>query len=167
VRQLPDDGGFTLVEQVVALMIAAIVFTAAAYAMIGGLKQSSFAQQNQQSADMLNQAVEKARALSYDQLAMRPADLAVNDPLNVGTCNCFNPTTGGKSGTGVESLVLDPAGQPATHVETVPQNAVTYTVRKYVTLPTDSVGAVYKRLTVVVTWSPDHTNDVGYCSLLT
>ena len=88
-RQLPDDGGFTLVEQVVALMIAAIVFTAAAYALIGGLKQSSFAQQNQQSADMLNQAVEDARALTYDQLAMRPTDLATNDPLNTGTCNCY------------------------------------------------------------------------------
>jgi prepilin-type N-terminal cleavage/methylation domain-containing protein len=153
VRQLPDDGGFTLVEQVVALMIAAIVFTAAAYAMIGGLKQSSFAQQNQQSADMLNQAVEQARAVPYDQLAMRPADLATNDPLNTGSCNCNNPATGGKTGTGVETLVLDAAGAMNPHVVVVPQNHLTFTLRNYVTQPTDAVGAVYKRLTVVATWT--------------
>ncbi len=152
-RQLSDDGGFTLVEQVVALMIAAIVFTAAAYALIGGLKQSSFAQQNQQSADMLNQAVEKARALSYDQLAMVPADLPTNDSLNTGTCNCYNPATGGKSGTGVESLALAAAGSLSPHVVTVVQNSVTYTLRQYVTLPADAIGAAYKRLTVVATWT--------------
>lgn len=152
-RVLSDDGGFTLVEQVVALMIAAIVFTAAAYAMIGGLKQSSFAQQNQQSADMLNQAVEKARALSYDQLAMVPGDLVVSDPLNTSTCNCYNPTNNSKTGTGVENLVLDAAGSLSPHVETVVQNHLVFTLRKYVTQPTDAVGATYKRLTVVATWS--------------
>ncbi|MGH8939241.1 MAG: type IV pilus modification PilV family protein, partial [Actinomycetes bacterium] len=147
------DGGFTLVEQVVALLIATIVFTSLAYALLGGLAQGSLAQQNQQAADLLNQSIERSRALSYDSLAMRPSDLNVSDPLNTGTCNCYNPTNDSKTGSGVEPLVLDPAGSVNPHVRVSTQNGRPFTLRSYVTMPTDSVGGAYKRLTVVVTWS--------------
>lgn len=147
------EAGFTLVEQVVSLLIVTVVFTALAYALLSGLAQGSLARQNQQAADLLNQSIENSRALPYDQLAMRPADLNVSDPLNPATCNCYNPTNDSKSGSGVEPLVLDAAGSVYPHVKVVTQNGNRFSLRSYVTSPADSVGGVYKRLTVVATWT--------------
>lgn len=152
-RALRRDEGFTLIESVVALGIATIVFMALAFALIGGVHQALFAQQNQQAGDLLNKTVEQARGIGYDSLAMRPTDLSVGDTLNLGGCNCYNPKNNSTTGTGVENLVLDPAGLLSPHVTTVAQNGLTFTVRRYLTLPTDSIQATYKRLTVLISWS--------------
>jgi prepilin-type N-terminal cleavage/methylation domain-containing protein len=152
-RRATCDDGFTLIEQIVALMIAAVIFMSLTYALIGGLKQSAFAQQNQQAGDILNQAVEKSRALPYDSLAMVTTDLNTGDALAPGTCTCYNPTNDTKTGAGVEPLVTDLGGLVNPHVSTLTQNGRAFTIRRYITRPVDHIGADYKRLTVVVRWS--------------
>jgi type II secretory pathway pseudopilin PulG len=161
-----DDGGFSLVEAIVALGIAAAVFTALAFALIGGAHAALLSQQNQQAGDVLNKAVEEIRALPYDSVAMRQTDLNVGEAPRspaIGTCNCYNPTNDTTSGTGLEDLFpRDPNGAVAPHVNvvTAAQNGGSFTVRRYVTSPVaartdpaDASSATYKRLTVVVTWS--------------
>lgn len=156
-RLTGGDDGFSLVEAIVALAIATAVFTALAFALIGGAKSSLLSQQNQQAGDVLNKAVESARALPYQTLAMQPADLdagEVSGPsrapvLSVGSYNPGDDTTTGT----LEPLVTDLHGALAPHVTQETQNGGTFTIRRYVTVPADASGAVYKRLTVVVTWN--------------
>lgn len=154
------DEGFSLVEAIVALAIATVVFTTLAFALIGGAKSSLLSQQNQQAADVMNKAVEEARSLPYNALAMRPADLDAGEPTGpsrapaISACSCYNPTNDTTTGTGVEALVTpDIHGGLVTHVTQETQNGGTFTVRRYVTQPVDAASAVYKRLTVVVTWN--------------
>lgn len=155
VRQ-SGDSGFSLVEAVVALTIATAIFTALAFALIGGAKSALLSQQNQQAADVLNQAVEEARGLSYDALGMRAADLSVKEAGRTPTlasCNKYNPLTDTACGAGAEDLVLDINALPAAHADDVAQNGGTFTVRRYVTVPADASSSAYKRLTVVVKWT--------------
>lgn len=153
------DDGFSLVEAIVALAIATAVFTALAFALIGGAKSSLLSQQNQQAADVMNKAVEDARALPYQALALRPADLNVGEASGpsraptLSACLCYDPSDDTTSGAAAEPLVTDIHGGIATHVTQETQNGGTFTIRRYVTVPSDASGAVYKRLTVVVSWS--------------
>jgi prepilin-type N-terminal cleavage/methylation domain-containing protein len=151
----PRDDGFTLIESIVALSLAVIIFMALTFALIGGVHQVLLSQQNQQAGDILNQAVEKARAITYDNLLMQTSDLDVGETgrapaLSVGK---YNPSNDSTSGAGLEPLAVATVGGLVPHVTTVTQNGGTYTVKRYVTLPTDATGAVYKRLTVVVSWT--------------
>jgi len=155
-----QDAGFSLVEAVVALTIATIIFTSLAFALIGGARTGLLSQQNQQAGDVLNQAVEDARAESFGGLAMREADLDVGEAprtpaLSGGSYNPTDDSTSDDPATAVnelEQLAIDPNGAVHPHASTVAQNGRTFTVKRYVTKPNDAASAVYKRLTVVVTW---------------
>jgi len=155
-RRLQGDDGFSLVEAIVALLIASAMFTALAFSLVGGAQSALLSQQNQQAGDVLNKAVEQARSLEYDALVMRPTDLNTGEATRspaIGSCLCYNPTNDSTSGVGVEPLApTDANGALSPHVTTVAQNGGTFKVRRYVTVPADTAGA-YKRLTVVVSWS--------------
>jgi prepilin-type N-terminal cleavage/methylation domain-containing protein len=151
---LRGDDGFTLMEAIVALAIAVIIFMALSFAMIGGAHEVLLAQQNQQAGDVVNQVVEQARSLGYDNLVMQNSDLAnALDPIGsaVSSCKCYNPTTDGTTGS-FEPLATAPVGTVNPHAKTTTLNGLGYKVREYVTTPTDGAGATYKRLTVVVSW---------------
>jgi prepilin-type N-terminal cleavage/methylation domain-containing protein len=155
-RAARGNEGFTMIEVVVSILIAAIAFTALAFTLVGVVKASSFSRENQQAGDVLNQAIEKGRALGYDGLAMVSTDLNASDSRSpaLGTCACYNPVSDSTSGTGVETLAVDAAGGLSPHVSLVSGGTnLRYTLKEYVTKPTDSTGASYKRLTAVATWS--------------
>ena len=152
-RDSCDDSGFSLVESVIALTIAAIAFSALAAGMISSLKAVVNGRQAQQASDVLQQSMEKLRALGYDSLAMRSTDLAVGDTLALSGCSCYNPLNDTTSGASTEPLALDPGGSVNPHVLLITENATVYKVREYVTKPTDTTGVAYKRITVVGTWS--------------
>lgn len=155
------DQGFSLVEAVVALAIAVAIFTALAFALIGGARSALLSQQNQQAADVLNRAVEQARAVPYDSLAVREADIDAGETRSpaLSTVDTYDPTDDSSAGANAEALVYDanglvaPGAAGATHTATVAQNGGTFTVRRYVTVPADASTSAYKRLTIVVTWS--------------
>lgn len=150
------DDGFSLIESVVAMSIATIALLALGFSFIGVVQAAAFSRENQQAGDVLNQALEQARALPYDSLSMQTTDLDVDDTRtpSLSSGKVYDPTSDITSGGSTEPLVLDPAGQIAPHATAVAgTGAATYMVRRYVTLPTDATGSVYKRLTVVVTWT--------------
>ena len=127
------DDGFGLVEAIVALSIAAVVFTALAYAAIGAIRASMVSRQAQQATDVATAQLESLRQLSYAGLGHVAADLA-GDPA-VSTCGankCFNP------GTGAEQLVVLPTGGFAPHITTASgtnTNNTVFTLKSYVTNP--------------------------------
>jgi len=150
---LRGDDGFTLIEAVVALAIAVIIFMALTFALIGGAHEVLLAQQNQQAGDVVNQLVEQARTISYDSLSMQTSDLTNPlDPLGsaISGCGCYNPNNDSATGT-TENLAVGAVGTIVPHAKTVSLNGLNYTVREYVTLAADNK-ATYKRLTVVASW---------------
>lgn len=153
--------GFTLIESVVALSIAALVFLALAASVISGVKAVAVSRENQQSGDAINQQIESLRAQPIGNVSMRATDLS-GDTHTSG--NYYDPTADNGTGAAKEPLVLDPAGSVNPHVSTVVQNSVTFTLRTYVTQPTDADGASYKRVTVVASWitfGTTHTRSEG------
>jgi type II secretory pathway pseudopilin PulG len=146
-----DDPGFTLVEAVVSLLVLGIVFSALAVAAMGAIRASFTARVEQQGIDFATQALEKARALEYGALAMTASDLT-GDPriVTCGSAKCIDP------GTGVqEQLIVAAAGGIPQHIQAIAStvsNEVPITVATYVTDPQD-VDAIYKRVTVVASWS--------------
>lgn len=151
---LRGDDGFTLIEAVVALTIAVIIFMALSFALIGGAHEVLLAQQNQQAGDVVNQVVEQARSIGYDSLTMQDSDLSNSlDPNGsaISSCLCYNPNTDSTGGT-TEPLAHATVGTIVPHAKNVVLNGLTYVVREYVTAPVDAKGATYKRLTVVASW---------------
>jgi len=146
------DDGFSLLESVVALSIAGVIFTAFGASLLSAMRSVVIARTVQQSSNIAEQSLESMRSLGYDANAMRPTDLATNEPLAIAGCSCFDPKANSATGPGTEPLALDAAGSIFPHVTTTTTNATVYTIRRYVTLPTDSTGVATKRLTVVVTW---------------
>ena len=158
-RRRAGDDGFTIIEAIVALAIAAVAFMSLGYGLIGGLHVSLLAQQNQQAGDLLNQAVEQARDITYSQLAMVSSDLGVGDPSwspSITAANCYNPSTDSTSGgSACEPLYTATGGSINPHVQTVAQNGLTYTIRRYITQPTDASSrtVLYHRYTAVISWT--------------
>lgn len=154
-RGLSQDHGFSLVELVVALAIAMVVFTAMAAAAIAGVRASVVARQNQQAVDVLNEIVESGRGLNYANLAMVTSDLA-GDPAITGG---GTPTFSVPNGIGTENVWAQATGSVSPHITTEQgTNGFEYTVARYVTVPngvtTDSSGQpMQKRYTVIATWS--------------
>ncbi|MGI9091683.1 MAG: type IV pilus modification PilV family protein [Gemmatimonadaceae bacterium] len=81
------DGGFSLVEAVIALMIAAGVFSSVSVALLQTVRSSVQARQVQLATDLMNQQVEYVRSLDYAKATEIKADLAGDPDLtyNSGT----------------------------------------------------------------------------------
>jgi hypothetical protein len=135
----------TLVEIMVALTIASGVFLALGMATIAGVKGTLLARQNQLAADMVNQAIERVRALDFADVANVSGDagLAADPRISGGK---FDPGTGT-----AEDLVLASVGTLNPHTYTETRNGTTFTISRYVTEP-DGISTGTRRLTVVVTW---------------
>ena len=120
---LRDDSGFTLIEAVVALILATIMFTALAYALIGTLRATNSARMNQQAADLANQELEDLRRVPWAELEgmVTPAGEAGARPA-----------------------------VPSAGPEVVEENNVPYSVTTYVTQPSGSTGELNAQ--VVVSW---------------
>jgi prepilin-type N-terminal cleavage/methylation domain-containing protein len=158
-RRRHEADGFTLIELIVALTIATVIFSAMAAAGLAGVKASVIARQNQQAVDVLNRLVEQARGVNYATVAMVTADLQVNDnAITTGP----TPRYTVPNGVGQEDVWAQGTGSINPHVETVASSTtadgVEYTTKTYVTLPAgttlDNSGQPYqKRLTVVASWT--------------
>ena len=183
-RRLAEDEGFTLVEAMVSITILAVGAFTVAQAMIFGLETTGLSRQRLASRAALDQQMEQARALNYDNLV-----LSDSSPLTHST-NANNPdywvnTTAqtydpdGSGSLAAESIVRVAGASPALqHYQNPYVNGnTTYEVYRYVTWydsPQDGTGVSdaadgnsngvddanghdAKRVTVVVVWRSNVT----------
>lgn len=150
-RRRPSlDEGFTLVESIVALLIAGIIFSALASSIIAGLQASLYSRQNQQATDFMTQRVEELRRMDFSTLA--------HDATDVSSAARTTSCTGGRCLTvdGVaEPVITDAAPGITAYRRTITgadANQTTYTVDTYVTNAVGEDADRIRRATVYVTW---------------
>jgi Tfp pilus assembly protein PilV len=147
-----DDSGFSLLEAVIALVVATSAFAAMAAGTMSAIRATMMARESQQAADFMGAQLEYDRNLDFGAVASDAAQLAASgDPLltNCSGNTCFDP------GTGVPERVYTAtgAGVPYNTTETATQtNNTQYKVHAFVTAPNWAQRSYYRRVTVVVTW---------------
>jgi type II secretory pathway pseudopilin PulG len=138
------DGGFTLIEAAVALLIATFIFVALGQTIATALQASESRRLEQQADALIAEVVEGVRNLSYADLA-----LDSGDPTLIGATT-FDP------GTGSEVVLVEAGGGLNPQVTTESFNTITFTLTRYVTWvddnPSDASAEDYKRLTVIAQW---------------
>ena len=155
-----SDGGFSLLEAVVALMIAAGVFSAISVALVQTVRASLQARQSQIAADLMNRQVEYIRSLDYSKATQIATDIATDvgvDPLlsySTGQDTYYLTTSAGQ-----EPIVAGTVGLITQHKQVLRQQNTDYTIRTYITKVTDAsnANASYRRITVTIEWSVNGT----------
>ncbi len=154
-RRAVDDSGFSLIETVIALLIAGMVFGALATTLISAVQASLFGRQNQQATDFMTRELELMRTLEYGSLAMVSGDLAGDARLSgCGIAQCLD--VNGATAGGLEPVVTATVGgvNPHTTVLTgVETNHTPFTVSRYITEMADQPVDQAVRATVYVTWT--------------
>jgi len=182
---LREEGGFTLVEVMAALTVLAIGIFGAAQAITVGLSTTGLSRQRLAARSGLDQQMEEARALNYDNLVLSDPDPGLthaSDPTNpdywVDTpAQTFDPD--GNGPLSPEPIVRVAGASPALQHFQNPfiVGNTTYSVYRYVTWvdsPTDGTGAAdaadgnndgvipgdadghdQKRVTVIVVWTDE------------
>lgn len=149
-----DDSGFGLIETVVALLIAGIVFGALATTLISAVQASLFGRQNQQATDFMTRELELMRTLDYGSIAMDSGDLGGDARLSgCGVTQCLD--VNGAVAGGLEPVITATVGgvNPHTTVLTGDEtNNTPFTVSRYVTEMADQPTDQAVRATVYVTW---------------
>lgn len=176
-HRLRDEDGFTLVEALAAITILSVGAFAAAQALMFGLGTSGLARQRLAARTGLDQQMETARALNYDNLLLSDADPGLThstDPTNPDYWVNTQDQTYDPDGSGPlppESVVRTAGASPSLqhYQNPLAQGNTTYSVYRYVTWvdsPTDGLGGSdvntngsdangqdLKRVTIVVTWA--------------
>ena len=146
-----DEGGFTIVETVLAITIAAMVFTATALMLGQALKGTLLARQNEQAAEVLTAEIEAIRSMDYAAIAMVPSDLT-GDAAVTGTPAAVDHDRTGP--LAAEPVSVSATGGVNPHIRTLQHNGTTYTITRYVSEVTDTAvaSARVKRVTAIARW---------------
>jgi type II secretory pathway pseudopilin PulG len=144
------DGGFTLLEVILAMAIVIGVMLAMVGLMVGGLKTIEQARQRQTANSLATQQLERLRALPYDTVTKpvpsKPLGAGIQYVVNVGGVNRFQPTAL-VPGLDEPLVVNDYSGQ----VTTQKVGQVTYTIQTYVSVPASTGQQAYD-LAAIVSW---------------
>ncbi len=140
-----DDAGMTLVEIMFALVIATGVLLALALATIAGVRGTLLARQNQLAADMVNQSIEKVRALDFADVSLVTGDPTLSGDARI-VGGKFDPGTGT-----AETVIFVSVGTLNPHITSETRNGTTYSLARYVTQPAGLTTGT-RRVTSVVTW---------------
>jgi len=179
--RLHEQEGFSLVEAMAAITVLAVGIFGAAQAMTIGLSTTGLSRQRLAARAALDQQMEEARALNYDNLVLSDPDPGLTHSTDSADPDYWVNTaaqTYDPDGTGplqAEPLVRVAGASPALQHYQNPfvVGSTTYTVYRYVTWvdsATDGTGAAdaadgngdgisdanghdQKRVTVVVTWT--------------
>ncbi len=156
-----DDSGVTLVEVMFALVIATGVLLSLGLATIAGVRGTLLARQNQLAGDMVNQAIERVRALDFADVAMVTGDPSLSSDPRINASK-FDPGTGT-----AETLVFASVGTLNPHTTLDTRNNTEFRVSRYVTQPAGLTTGT-RRLTVVVTWaSPEGVRERSASTFVT
>ncbi len=181
-RRLQGEGGFTIVEAMISITILAVGAFAVAQASIFGLSTTGLSRQKLSSRAAVDQQMEEARALNYENLVLSDSTALTHstDPDNPDYWVNENAQTYDPDGTGplsAESIVRVAGASPALEHYQNPllDGATTYEVYRYVTWydstqdgvgvsdnadgngdgVSDANGQDAKRVTVVVVWNDE------------
>ena len=180
-RRMNGEGGFTIVEAMISISILAVGAFAVAQAMIFGLSTTGLSRQKLSSRAAVDQQMEEARALNYDNLVLSDssplassADTTNPDYWVNASAQTYDPD--GSGGLAPEPIVRVAGASPALEHYQNPllDGATTYEVYRYVTWvdsPQDGTGEASntdgnkdginegahdaKRVTVVVVWNDE------------
>lgn len=146
-----DEGGFTLVELVIATGLAGFVFAALASMLGHSLKVLSVAKARAQGNEVATQGIEELQRLAYPALGVCAA--APSPPsgfaLRAAPLNCPSPVPAGYGEDPCNATVTG-AGVPKP-VYSCARNNVTYSVKRYVAW--GDPAQTTKRMAVFVSWS--------------
>jgi prepilin-type N-terminal cleavage/methylation domain-containing protein len=152
--RMRSEGGFTLIELMVALGVVLVALVAMAYLATVGFTDIALARQRQGANGLANQTMEQIRALPFDTLKKGLANTDLNGDANItkngpcagtGTWYCYAGEQIPR-GTNPNVVPLVP------HTQTITVGKTTYTVRAYVTWYNNVTTSNTFRLTVLVTW---------------
>jgi type II secretory pathway pseudopilin PulG len=154
-RRLAEEGGFTIIEASIAMLVVALMFTALSAGLISGLRATRDARLYQQATSIGEEAVEAARDLPYDTLVMTTSDLLSDPRIQSGPPMKFDPD--GSGPLLAEPVVASSSGGSIDpHISTETVVNTTFTKSRYVTWVDDAVqgGPVqsYKRMVVIIQW---------------
>ncbi|TXH45107.1 MAG: prepilin-type N-terminal cleavage/methylation domain-containing protein [Actinobacteria bacterium] len=138
------DEGFSLVEVLVAMAVAAVILTGLLGATIAAAQASLSARIDQQAGELLTKTIEDTRSLDYGAVAMATTDVAADPSVTAGKWTVPN-------GVGAETVVAATTGAITPHITQVTANTnqTSFEMRRYVT---QVAGSTAKRVTVVVSW---------------
>src|SRR5436305_10360523 len=148
----PEDG-FTLIEVIIAFALAAMVFTALAVALAGGLKAVRVAKGRTRANELATAAIEDLQRFDYDHLGLCPAS-GGSGVTDAGTQSFqgLNPVTLNCSSTVVlEEPCTPTVGQVPKASYSCRVENINYTVQRYVVWGDSN--QTKKRLAVFVNWT--------------
>ena len=180
-RRMNGEGGFTIVEAMISITILAVGAFAVAQATMFGLSTTGLSRQKLSSRAAVDQQMEEARALNYDNLVLSDTSPLTHssDTTNPDYWVDANAQTFDPDGSGpltAEPIVRVAGASPAlAHYQNpLLDGATTYEVYRYVTWvdsPQDGTGEASgtdgnkdgvnegphdaKRVTVVVVWNDE------------
>jgi prepilin-type N-terminal cleavage/methylation domain-containing protein len=153
--RMRSEGGFTLIELMVALGVVLVALVAMAYLATVGFTDIALARQRQGANSLANQTMEQIRALPFDELRTGLANTDLAGDANItkngpcagtGTWFCY---AGEQIPHGARTSNVVPLFP---HTQMIPVGKTTYTVRAYITWYNNVTTSKTFRLTVLVTW---------------
>lgn len=155
-----DDGGFSLVELLVTMIIIGTVLIGLIGVQLTAMRTVALSKQRQQAVALANQAIEELRALPYLTVAggLRTADLTGDPNITGGSLQPQYSSAVNEAlvtSTGQATAPLYPHVQPSTATKV---GNTQYDVRVYVSLVGASATAGYW-LTAIVKWTSSVTKN--------
>lgn len=158
------DGGFTLLEVVVAITLLSVVAVGFAVSMGFSFKTITLARQRHAAAEIASARLEHLRSIPYDEIALSEVPVQSTDPENPDSF--VSGTTFDVTGSGdFEELIVAPGSGAILHLEDpVSVGATVMEIYQYATWvdePTIPGTQDYKRVTVVVKYKAPAVNGLS------
>lgn len=153
--RLRSEGGFTLIELMVALGVILVALLAMAYTATIGFSDIALARQRQSANGLANQTVEQVRALPFDTLKAGLAnnDVGADPNITLNTCGVPPPNVSCFGGERIPTGNNPPVEPLVPHQRAVVVGPTTYTISTYVTYFNNDVSSNAFRITVRVNWT--------------
>jgi hypothetical protein len=166
-KRSTGEGGFGLIELMIAMTLILVSLLAIAYTVLNGFQDIALARQRQSATGLANQAMEQARALPLDTLVRGLSNTDLANSVGGGSGADPNIQKGVCAGATEYCLVADglkeqiPRGDNPNVVPLVPHTQpltstkigpTQYTVRLYVSYYKNNPALNTLRLTALVSW---------------
>jgi prepilin-type N-terminal cleavage/methylation domain-containing protein len=153
------EGGFTLLELVVALSLLATVTMGFALTMGAGFRTIAVARQRQTASDILTEKIEHLRGVPFDQVALSSAPTHASDPTNPDYYVSADGSEYDVTGAGQNEGLVTPITDGVLHFEDPVQ--VSSTIMKIYQYVTWVDEPNVKRVTVVAVFHAPAANGVN------